>query len=716
MTENGPELKFKYSVDVEDFKKGNQEVKNEVRSIGPEVQKAGGFMKGYSDLLGKAAAIGSGVFATAMLAVGKAVYSANEQVKNLTRAVEIASGSQEAYARNTSILQGIADKYHKSIFALAGGFTTLTRETRGTINEGARTQQIFDQLTTVSGKLGYTVDTTTDHLSGFIDKMKQGTVDSTGLTDELDKRLYEAFIKVADGMGVTAAELNEVLKESDDAVNTVLPALTRELSNALGDVPQKDAQDLGDKVEYAQSKLTMLLDGLFSTSGAKSALAGAAEDAGGLLDVLDKINRQHGIMAAGGAALTSGAFGVVNAATGLNLDLDPFGYKSQVDAQSQRAAIGSGKYIDGNAIPWMQKESSKFNLPSQKDFDIAGQALAMRAEAEQKANEKLIAENKKQAAERKRALDEINRREIQESNQRIRDGIIAAELAVAEKYTKFNGTLGNVKQADMSGIQSYYKGFGDLDFQQLSNTSASGNTTNYDHITAQINNMSQAWWNEKAAKDASNASSAELSLGLEGLNKELAQIEKQGKLDIFSGIAEGLGEIMVNTGEIENVGAKLGAAFGGMIAQTGKAIITYGITMEGVQKALAASFTNPTVALVVGAAAVMAGSALKAAATKSQSDSFDRKWTGGIADGAMGIDKVPTMLTAGEMVLTGHDQRNLYGFLSGSMPGSLGSNFAGSSGNGRGRTRIEIHLESELRGSTIYQANRRGGREQKYFE
>lgn len=719
MTE-GPELKFKYSADVEGFKKANQEVKEEVRSLAPEVKKTTDSVKGYSDILGKAASIGSGIFATSLLAIGKAVYNANEQVKNFYNSINISGGIQESFARNLQSVQGIADKYKKSIFALGEGFTQLIRETRGTINEGAKTEQIFDDLTSVSGKLGYQVGETTSHLTGFLDKMKQGTVDSTNLTDELDKRLYEAFIKVADGMNVTAAELNEVLKNSDEAANTILPALTTELSKALGEVPQSDAVELGDKIEYAQSKLTLFLDGLFKTSGAKSALAVATEDAGDFLDTIDKINRQHGIMAAGGAAIVAGAIKGSNAISGLNIEFDPFGYRASAQAEGERKAINSAtQYKDGTPIGWSKSQSGDFKLPSQyaqAEFDIAGEVAKNRIEAEEKANNKLMAEQKRQAAERKRNLDAITRQEIQDSNERIRQGIQAAEDAVAASYAnrpssgisgKMLGNTGNIRSYDMEKDKFH---------TEFSNPVVGpGTSTNYDAITAQINSMTQAWWNEKRAKDASNASSAEMSLSLEALNKQLGEMLVNSSVDFFSGFAEGIGEITVNTGGIEKVSNRMAMVFGDMISQTGKSILAYGITMSGLQKALLASFTNPAVAIAVGAAAMIAGGALKAAATKNQSSGMSRMWTGGIADGAMGIDMVPTMLTAGEMVLTGHDQRNLYGMISAGQAANPNMhNYNGSSS--RNGMRIAIELQSELRGSNIYQASRKGAREQKYFE
>lgn len=722
--QNGPELQVKYSVaGMEEVEQANQKVIESAKKTESQVKQTSSTFEKYKDIVGKVSAIAGGAFVTTALAMGKAIYNANEQVNALDKSLRVASGTMQNYERNQKALQDVADKYHKSIFMIAEGYNTLTRETRGTINEGARTQQMFDDLTVSSGKIGYSLTDTTDRLGGFVDKMKQGTVDSTNLSDELDKRLYEAFVKVAQGMNLTAGELNAVLKESDDAVSTVLPKLTAELKNALGDVPQNDAKDLGDRIEYAHSKLTLLLDGLFDTSGGKTALATAADDAGGLLDILNKINREHGIMAAGGAAISMAAVKASSGFFGVDYELDPFGYKGQIDTENQRKVLSKAtSYGNGMPIGWAQSGARGGKMPSeyaQADFDISAAAAQNRAEAEEKANQKIIAAMKKAAAERKRALDEITRQEIADSDQRIRDGIAAAEEAVRKHYAERPSS--NISGPLMTNTGTVRK-FNDSSFtkshEEFSSPVSMGGDLNYDHIIAQINLMNDAWGRNFVMVTNATRATNDLAIATQKMDQQYADaissIAGAGTVSTFSALAEGLGEVAAGTGGIEKVGAKVANAFGGMVQQIGEAMIAYGVTKSGLEKALAATFGTPgggVAAIAIGAAAVAAGSLLKAKANQSQSQAMSRMWDGGIAE-PMGTDRIPVMLTPGEMVFPVREQQQLSAMIKRTNTGSINSPAVGV---GAYNPNMKVSFEGELRGSTIHLANNRAGLEANYY-
>ncbi|MCF0074027.1 hypothetical protein LZD49_26330 [Dyadobacter sp. CY261] len=722
---NGPELQVKYSVTGEEnVKKANAEVIDSTKRVDAQVKQSGSSFEKYRDILGKVSAFAGGAFVTAALAAGTAVYAANEQVVALDKSLRVSSGSMQNYERNQRALQEVADKYHKSIFTVAEGFNMLTRETRDTINEGLRTKQMFDDLTVVSGKIGYTVNDTTDKFGGFIDKMKEGNVDSTNLADELDKRLYEAFVKVAEGMGATTGELNELLKESDEAVATVLPQLTAELKNALGDIPQQDAKDLGGSFEYARSKLTLLLDGLFQTSGGKSAIAQAAEDAGGYLDVLNKIVREHGVAAAGGAMISKGVVGLAGAVTGLPLELDPFGYGAEQTTRAQREALGKSKsYGNGMPIGWSQSGNPNGLMPSQfaqKEFNIAAGLAENRVKAEEKANKKIIDAAKKAAAERKRELDAITRQEIQDSNDRIREGLRAAEEGVRKHYAdrpssnisgQFKTNTGYDRKFNDSGLTKSHSEF--------SNPVSMGKAPNFDHIIASINLINDAWGRNFVMVNNATKAINDLAIATQKMDDQyrgaISTISEGGTVNAFAALAEGLGDIAAGTGSIEEVGAKVASAMGTMIQQIGEATIAYGVTKSGLEKALAASFGTPgagVAAILIGAAAIAAGAALKAAATKSQNQAMNRMWDGGIPD-SVGTDRIPTLLSPTEIVLPQREQAQLYGLIKQTNTGSINSPAVGV--GAYNSSKMEVSFKGELLGSTIHLSNKRAAMEANYY-
>jgi hypothetical protein len=703
--------------------KSLQEVKTEATAAAPAIHsvteeqkkaavaidKSSGSTKGWGEMLGKASAIAGGSFVTSALAMATAIASANEEVKALDKSVLISSGSQGAYTESMSNLDNIADKYKTSIFSLAASFNELTRETRGTANEGKPTAEIFDILTSVSKKMGVSVDDTTGSFTSFIDKMKEGTVDSSGLANEMDKRLYEAFTKVAESMGVTNEELNKVLKTSDEAVSSVLPSLARELSKAMGDIPQQDAGDLGKSIEYAAGKATLLLDALFSTSGTKSFLAQAAEDAGGLMNQLTLLAKERGVTSVVLGLMDAGAETLLN---GTGFEGPTLSYaRNKIDTKTQKQALSSNvKYDNGASIGW-NKQTSQFKLPSQltkEDFNIAAAAEENRLKEEEKANKKRIAEAKRQASERKSALDVITRQEIEESKQRIRDGILAVNAAMDEAYGKHNGILGPIKQLNKTGIST------GLDnnlkrTQEFSNpTIGDGSATSFDHIIAGIDGVIEK--TKSKYSQMQNAISDEMVAATEQLNENIKNSLVNFGTDFVVGIGTKIGEALATGGEsLENAGKSFGLMLAGLLQDLGKALIAAGMLKLAASKV----FAVPAVGIAVGLAAVAAGAYLQ---TK-MNESGQGLWTGGIVQGNGGIDTVPTRLTPGEAVLTQSHQGKLMSWLNGTYSGRdlMTNDSFGPGGRGGGGNSYVGRLTAELKSSTLAFAVDIGQEDNAYF-
>ena len=100
------------------------------------------------------------------------------------------------------------------------------------------------------------------------------------------------------------------------------------------------------------------------------------------------------------------------------------------------------------------------------------------------------------------------------------------------------------------------------------------------------------------------------------LADNLNQILTKGIANGLGNVAEAVGGALgKGTNVLQAAGQSLLATIGNLIEQLGKSLLEYGLAEEGVQ--LAFESFNPEVALIAGAAAVVAGAALKGAATKS---------------------------------------------------------------------------------------------------
>lgn len=141
--------------------------------------------------------------------------------------------------------------------------------------------------------------------------------------------------------------------------------------------------------------------------------------------------------------------------------------------------------------------------------------------------------------------------------------------------------------------------------------------------------------------------------------------------DSLSNMAAAMGTAIV-TGD--DLGKAIGKAFltsaGQFLQQLGKFMITTASLWKGFQEALV---KNPYLAVGLGVAAVAAGAALTAYASKGpQPEKFA---TGGIVGGSSFVgDRVPALLNSGEMVLNKQQQANLFAMANGRT----------NSGNGMG--------------------------------
>lgn len=94
----------------------------------------------------------------------------------------------------------------------------------------------------------------------------------------------------------------------------------------------------------------------------------------------------------------------------------------------------------------------------------------------------------------------------------------------------------------------------------------------------------------------------------------LASTLQGGLTNVAVGVGEAIGQIMLNAGGIELVGAALLSGIGSLAIDLGKLAIATGIAVSGIKAAL--ETLNPVVAIGAGIALVALGSAVKGAASK----------------------------------------------------------------------------------------------------
>lgn len=661
----------------------------------------GGFVKGYLSL------------ATAMEA-GRIFLDSTKQAQKFENQLKVASETQADYAKNTQFLEGLATKYNKNVIDLGANFAQLSIATKDTNLEGEKTERLFAAVTASSAALQMSVDDTNGTFRAFIQMVSKGNVQAEELRGQLGERLYGAFNLAAKAMGVNTAELNKMLENGEVLASDLLPKITVELENAFGAQAEMNAKNLGSAIEYTTGQLTLFLAEFAKGTGFTDWISDQAKGVGELSKQLRILGKQ-GSQAVIGGALGGGLESLLDEKS-IYKYINKDGYKSpalEYARNIQKLGINTtdGDYI--NTFPGQYKP---------KGYSLPGSLLDKQTEDSKVVVDPAQLEKKRKEAEAaaRKADAAVNKwvsEQIRESNDRIAQGLIEAKQAQEQHY-QGRPAAGIGERASIgTGIKvtddlsKSYKVF-------TNEVTGDGIATTTKHIEDQIlaiGKNSKAWGIEAMAKSKAAKAAIDLNAATVDLNKSITAIADQAKIEFFVGLGESIGQLLVDGSSIENVGDRIAMIMGEMISQIGKAIVAYAFTMDGLKTVMSnVGITNPGVALAVGVAAVAAGSALKAAASKRASEGAKKMWTGGVVDGPGGLDKIPTMLTRGEMVLNKKQQSNLLGIANGVHSGnSLGG---GNSAASRGSGTMRVIVEGQLRNDRLEIANRRGSRSNRYFE
>lgn len=164
----------------------------------------------------------------------KAVFKTNEEVKN-----------------QNIFLTEIASKYGLEILSLTDSYTKFSASSQGTTLEGEKTKEIFDAVTKSSAMLGVTTDDTNGILRALGQMISKGKVQAEELRGQLGDRMAGAFRLFADGMGVSTAELDKMLKDGKVITEEVLPKFAAQLN-------KKYQLGFGEEIDTKQASLARL--------------------------------------------------------------------------------------------------------------------------------------------------------------------------------------------------------------------------------------------------------------------------------------------------------------------------------------------------------------------------------------------------------------------------------------------------------------------------
>jgi tape measure domain-containing protein len=166
--------------------------------------------------------------------IGRGFITANTQLETMRRSLSLILGSTDAAARQIQFLKDTADRAGLSYGALAQDFINFSAaaQTSGVAIEQQR--EVFTAVANAAGQLGLSTDRVGLILQALAQTASKGKVSLEELQGQLGESLPGALSIVANGLGVTKAQLLELVKAGID-VDKFFEAFVKGSKQAFGD-------------------------------------------------------------------------------------------------------------------------------------------------------------------------------------------------------------------------------------------------------------------------------------------------------------------------------------------------------------------------------------------------------------------------------------------------------------------------------------------------
>ena len=235
------------------FKKGVKDVQKTLKSL-------------QSSFMSLAGALGLG------LSFGKLVSEAKKTATELSVAMAVLENASKVtnkagetvdnYATNLQFVRGIAKKYKQDFVELINTFGQFTaaanqvKDANGDIALSLEDQKyIYEQLTRAAAGYHMSADRTRDMMNAIVQMMSKGKVAAEELRRQLGNALPGAFGIMAAAMGVSNAELEEMMKKGEVLAADALPRFAKMLEGITEHMSFDSLQSSTNELKNAWTEL-----------------------------------------------------------------------------------------------------------------------------------------------------------------------------------------------------------------------------------------------------------------------------------------------------------------------------------------------------------------------------------------------------------------------------------------------------------------------------
>lgn len=199
-------------------------VVNSMRRAGTEVDGLTTKLRPLAGALAAAFSVQQGV---------TALIDANVQAERLGRSLATIATPAFSAREQLGWLREMADRNGVAFDRLSQSFISFAASTRGTTLEGQKTREIYDAIVTSMGRMGRSSEEVSRALQAVGQIASKGTVSMEELRGQLAEAMPGAMQSLANGLGLTTAELIKMTSEGRLLAEDALPALQRELQKTL---------------------------------------------------------------------------------------------------------------------------------------------------------------------------------------------------------------------------------------------------------------------------------------------------------------------------------------------------------------------------------------------------------------------------------------------------------------------------------------------------
>ncbi len=356
---------------------------------------------------GLIAAAGAYVSLGAAISGGKAIIDAALAQERLNNTLKVATGSAEAAARETAFLRQESEKLGLQFSTTADQYAKLAAASKGTALQGQATRDIFLGVSKAATVLGLSASEAGGALTAIQQIISKGKVSAEELRGQLGERLPGAFQMAARAIGVTTAELDEMLVKGNLTAERLLPALALELEKTFGAQAQDAAQGLQAKINrldnsFADLKVAVGQTGIIDlfSGGIRAATAFVNYINSEVIPSVQSIGNVPGLGALAKALFGGGMFGLLSKYANSPVALP--------EASAPLPAVQN--YFTPRAKPelpdYIAKEQEKAARAAEKSAETQARASQRAAEARER--------EAKQALESSRRVIEAYKRETAE--------------------------------------------------------------------------------------------------------------------------------------------------------------------------------------------------------------------------------------------------------------------------------------------------------------